>query len=92
MRKIAGAMHDAFDAEPITQLIKVQMLLKRMGCLEATDAGEFHGLKVAAQPKLGMGREALNRLIDSHQITFSHFSVGIFKIPSVLQGNILFCP
>ena len=85
-------MHDAFDAELISCLIKNEVLVKRAGCLKAADACEFCGLKVAAQPKLGISCEALNRLIDGHQITFRHFSVGIFKIPSVLQGNILFRP
>lgn len=85
-------MHDAFDAEPLACLIKDEVLVKRAGCLEAANAGEFHRLKVTAQSDFGVGGKTLNRLINSHQITLRHFNVGIFQIPSVLQEHVLLCP
>ena len=84
-------MHDALDAELFTYLIKDEVLVKRACCLEATNACEFHGLKMAAQPKFRMDCEALNRLVNGYQVTLGHFNTGIFKIPPVLQRHILFC-
>ena len=43
--KIASAMHDALDAEVIPGLVKQQMFVEGPPDVDATDAGEFRGLR-----------------------------------------------
>ncbi len=48
---------------------------------------------MSAESKLWMRGKTLNRLVNGHQISLCHLLIfGIFQVPTMLQGHVLFCP
>ena len=82
-------MHDAFDTEGIAFHVKEQVAVKRSFHLNTPNVSEFGGLKVAAAPQARPFGNALDRFMHGQQIAFGHVEVGIFQIPTVLQGHVL---
>ncbi|MEQ1751928.1 MAG: hypothetical protein ABL974_21075 [Prosthecobacter sp.] len=85
-------MHDALDAEGAAVPVEEQMTVEGFPNLDAANAGEFWGGEVAANAEVGLLGDALDRFMDSEQITLGNIEIGIFQILAVLQSHVLLSP
>ena len=88
LRKIAGPVHDALDAQDVACLVEDEMLMERAFRRETADAREFRRLEMPAQAKV----RVTDGVVHGFQISFGYFLVRIFQIPAVLQGEVMLCP
>jgi hypothetical protein len=85
-------MHDTLNAQVAAIPIEKQMAVKWPSDLDAADAGKFWGGEVAANAKVRLPCDTLNRFMYGQQLTPGDSEVGIFQIPAVLQSHVLLRP
>ena len=89
-RQIAGAVHDALDAEgrlvvPVENQVLVERRLDSIG-MKST---EFRMTEMAGTSKFGMSGQPVQRLLQGCQIPRSHRFTGVASVPSGLPLKVL---
>ena len=92
VRKIPRPVHDALDAKGVACHVEEQVTVEWPFHLDTLDVGEFRSPEATTTTQARPFGDAFDRFMHGQQVTLGYVRIGVFQIPPILQGDVLFRP